>query len=61
MTKYLIDIRNQKTKNVTFTKVNGVNLCSPERNKDDAIDDIKLFQNTGHAWCRKLQRQTERN
>lgn len=46
---------------MTFTKQllkqNGVNIYSPERNKDDAIDDIKLFQNTGHVWCRKLQRE----
>lgn len=34
----------------------------PERNKDDTIDNIELFQDTGHAWsCELHRKQTESN
>ena len=29
----------------------------PQRNKDDAIDDVQLFQHTGHTWSCELDRR----
>lgn len=30
-------------------------MCLPERYKDDAIDDVELVQDGGHAGCSELE------
>lgn len=32
-------------------------MCLPERYKDDAIDDVELVQDGGHAGCSELENQ----
>lgn len=33
----------------------------PERYKDDAVDDVELFQDTGHTGSRKLGNGKKKN